>query len=78
MDLGVCIPDEDLFVTYGKIPTKHLGNTELHFYATESNQLRDMDFVPIDPHNTFDYIEKLMAAKFCVQSGKRGLLISRD
>ena len=74
IDLGVCIPNGDSYVTSAKIPTKNLGEEEPAFYAIRKGS-ENLIFIAVDEHTDFRYLKRLVDARFQVQNGQKGLLI---
>ncbi len=77
IDLGICIPQEDGYATFAKIPTKNISNDVPQFYAIEGSQ-SNMIFIPVKTHETFDYITNLPEARFYNREGECGLLIRKS
>lgn len=77
IDLGVCIPQGECFVTRARVPSKRLGDQTPSFLAIPSIKT-DFAFVAMDPQNAFPHLSGLATAKFSVQKGKRGLLIQKN
>ena len=74
IDLGICVPNGDCFVTRANVPTKRLRKQTPSFVAIPAQQT-DFRFVEIEPQNAFLHLSDLASATFSVQDGKKGLLI---
>lgn len=77
INLGVCIPQGEYFVTRARVPSKRVGEQTPSFLAIPSIET-DFAFVEIDPQNAFPHLSGLTTAKFSDQYEKRGLLIQRN
>ena len=76
IDLGLCIPANNMFVTNAKIATKKLNGSPPYFFALDIKQ-NNVTFVPVDPQENFSFIEKLSGAKFHIKNGIKGILIQK-
>lgn len=77
IDLGLCFPEENMFVTNARVATKKLNTETPRFFAYDVKR-NDMKFIPVDPQTNFTYIGKLAEAKFHVNENIRGILIDND
>lgn len=77
IDLGLCVPQDNLFVTNAKVATKKL-NTEIPYIFAMDTKYSDQTFIPVDPKKEFGYITKLEKARFSILKNIRGILVSND
>ena len=77
IDLGLCIPQDNIFVTSAKVATKKLNKETPCIFAVDTKE-RDKTFIAVDSQEKFAYIAKLAKAKFCIQKDIRGIMINND
>ena len=75
LDLGICIPMEGAFGIETKIPVKKIPKGELGFQLSPRNQQKGR-FVPVAADEPFPYLQFIRTARFTVQNGVPGLLLS--
>ena len=67
-NLGVCVPDGNIFRTNKRIPAKLLEKPEFSFFLIEK-QKNPTKVVPVDPEKPFRYLEELENAYFGRSNG---------
>lgn len=75
MDLGVCVPEDNLFVMNKRVQSKLLGEGDLQFHLEIWRNDQYTTFVPIDPQKSFDYLDRLPDARFEKKDGVWGLIL---
>ena len=67
-NLGVCVPEGDLFYTGKRIPMKQFSNSDFQFCIEEKNK-RPQKSVTVNPQRPIAYLEHLENAYFCSNNG---------
>ncbi len=71
-DLGVCIPEKNLFVINKAIPLKRIGAGEISFHVFN---IKDSQFFSLTELDQFNAICKLQNACLSVKNGEAGIMI---
>lgn len=75
MDLGVCVPENDLLCLNKCVQRKLLREGEFQFFLETRINENHMSFVPVDSENPFDYLDCLPVARFEKRDAVSGLLL---
>lgn len=74
INLGLCVPENNVFVTRMKVATKKLNGEIPHFFAVDTKN-KDLKFFPVKPEHNISCIANLPEAKFYIENGVPGILI---
>ena len=77
LDLGVPVPQGNLFTLTTRIPIKRIGEGPFTIRAVPKHAPVGKRFVPLKEDEPFRYLSKLNEAVFAVQDGKSGILIDQ-
>lgn len=78
LNLGILIPEGNLFCLDTKIPLKRFPKGKPAFEAVPNKVVASGKFVPIKPEEPFAYIARLKEAFLSYQNGQPGVVISSD
>lgn len=73
--LGILVPSDGSFILNTKLPVKRLGEGEMSFQLSSSQDSTSGTFVPISPEEPFSYINRLKEAYLERRYGKIGIQI---
>lgn len=77
MDLGICVPENDLFCIHKRIQSKQLKEGTMEFILEPQDSKKQASFIPLDSNKPFEYFNCLYAARFEKRDTVCGLLIQR-
>ena len=77
VNLGVLIPNGDVFCLQKQIPVKKLGEGNWSFSVEEKNKQNTMTFYAVDENKPFRHIDKLVNAYWDCQNGQIGIKVQR-
>lgn len=75
-DLGICVPQEDHYAVNKKIQSRQIGEGEMAFRITSTQQKCDGRFVSILGNEPFSYISELEHMRLCVDNDRYGALLT--
>ena len=76
-NLGIPVPEGDLFVLTKSIPIRRLGSGKPTFRVVPKNESFQGRFVPISPEEPFAYLDRLKNA-YLLRRGKQFGSVIRD
>ena len=74
-NLGILVPSDGSFVRETKIPVKHIGEGELSFSLSPTQDIHSGTFVPIYPEEPFAYLAQLKEAFLVRRNGQVGIIL---
>lgn len=77
VDLGICVPNDDEYVTQAKIPSKGLGKGIPRFYAVDRSKA-DIKFVPLKEGECLGCIDRLPDATLSIHKNEKRLVFPND
>lgn len=75
LNLGIPVPQGNLFTLRTRIPAKRVGDGAFVIHAVPKHTALDGRFVPLKEDEPFRYLSKLYDAVFTVRDGQPGLLL---
>lgn len=72
MDLGLCIPQGDMFIMCTKIPIKRFCGDSFTFMLSEKNERK---VIPIQDNKPFSHLDILPQCSFSRENGKAVVII---
>ena len=72
VNLGICIPENNVLKINTTVPIKRLGEGELHFYVLEEC-LQSTNWIELKPNEEFPYLSRLEQARLEVRQGITGV-----
>lgn len=75
-DLGRCVRYGQALGAERYLPIKRIGEGQLHFYILPAES--DDIFIPIDDDQPFQQLDKLLNARFAIQSERKGILLNSE
>ena len=76
IDLGICVPLEDVFGLEKKVPCKQLGEGMPEFQLLPKYPDVKGKFIPVYPDEPFAYMSRLKDAYLSVRDGQPGIVIA--
>ena len=76
-DLGLCVPENNLFAIRKRIATKKLNKSIPQFYVSVETP-ECSEFVPIDAFKEFKCISRLLNGRFSARGQIRGMIFTDD
>lgn len=74
-DLGVLVPENDIFALETRVPAKYFGTGDPRFFAVPHNKSPAAEFIPISPDEPFVYLARLRKAYMAKQNGITGIVL---
>ena len=71
-DLGICVPQGDIYTLTARVPCKYLKGDSLHFELTDKKAVA----VPVRSGEPFDHLEQLENARFHEENGQAEINLS--
>ena len=75
LNLGICVPEGDLFAATVRIPVSKIENDDVRFYIVSIDAKRAQGH-PVSEDAPFDFLELLYAARFSKINGKPSIFIA--
>ena len=74
-DLGVLVPENDVFILEKRVPAKYFGTDDLRFSAVPHSKSMKGVFIPVYPDEPFAYLARLRKAYMKKQNGITGIVL---
>lgn len=75
--LGTPIPQGQTFRLHTKLPVKRFLTQEPRFFIADKQEGNVGLFIPVHPDAPFLHLKDLKNAVFCIQNGKKGIVIRK-
>lgn len=74
-NLGIPVPEEDLFTLTAKLPVSRFGEGNMVFRAVPRHAQLEGEFVPLSPDSPFPYLARLQNAFLEKRNGQLGVVL---
>lgn len=75
IDLGVCVPEDNVYVVNKRVQRKLIGEDVLQFILEPKENAGQRQFVPVDSGKPFAYLDVLHSCYFENRSGIYGVVL---